>query len=291
MSHRPESKADRWAEWLLERRHGGDAERLRRTLEFLGTRRDLVLDHAGIEPGDTVLDVGCGDGLLGFGALERVGPDGRVIFSDHSPDLVERCRELAADLHAKDRCAFVEAALPDLTEVDDASVDVVMTRSVLIYVDDKAGTFATLHRVLRPGGRLSIFEPINRFGGARPANQLWGVDFTGLETIVAKVERALERHVVSAMVDFDERDLLAQAEAAGFAELHLEYRAGIRTVPAEPDYDWDGFLRTSPNPLAPTYAELLDSALTPQEQEAMRERFTTSPRHRRMAEAYLWGRR
>jgi hypothetical protein len=76
---------DRWAEWLLERRHGGDAERRRKQLEFVGMRRDIVLDRAGIQPADTVLDVGCGDGLLGFGALDRVGPDGQVIFSDHPP--------------------------------------------------------------------------------------------------------------------------------------------------------------------------------------------------------------
>lgn len=282
---------DRWAEWLLERRHGGDAERRRKQLEFLGERRDKVLEHAEIQAGDTVLDVGCGDGLLGFGALERVGPDGRVIFSDHSADLLDRCRELAAELGATDRCEFVETALPGLATVGDGTVDVAMTRSVLIYVDDKAGSFRALHRVLRTGGRLSIFEPINRFARQRPANILWGVDCTGLESIVAKVEAEQERAAVAAMVDFDERDLLTLAEAAGFGEVHLEYRADISTALPEPDYDWDGLLRTSPNPLAPTLGEWLDSALTPAEKETLRERFVTSPRHRRMATAYLWCRR
>jgi arsenite methyltransferase len=282
---------DRWAEWLLERRHGGDAERQRKQLEFLGKRRDIVLDRAEIQPGDTVLDVGCGDGLLGFGALERVGPDGRVIFSDHSADLLERCRELAAELGVTDRCEFAETALPGLPEVADASVDVAMTRSVLIYVDDKAGSFAALHRVLRPGGRLSIFEPINRFGMRQQPNRIWGVDFTGLEPILAKVNQAQEATTISAMVDFDERDLLTLAESAGFPDVHLEFRVDINTVPAEPDYDWDGLLRTSPNPLAPTLGEFLDSTLTPEEQELMRERYVTSPRQRRMAVAYLWGKR
>ena len=45
-----------------------------------------------------------------------------------------------------------------------------MTRSVLIYVDDKRASFAALHRVLRPGGRVSMFEPINRFGHPEPPN-------------------------------------------------------------------------------------------------------------------------
>lgn len=279
---------DRWAEWLLERRHGGDAERRRKQLEFLGKRRDIVLDRAEIRPGDTVLDVGCGDGLLGFGALDRVGPDGRVIFSDHSADLLARCRELAGELGATDRCEFVETALPGLPAVEDASVDVAMTRSVLIYVDDKAGSFEALHRVLRPGGRLSIFEPINRFGASDHPNRLWGVDFTGLEPIVAKVKRAQEASRISAMLDFDERDLLTRAEAAGFGEVHLEYRVDITTAPADPDFDWTGLLRTSPNPLAPTLGEFLDSTLTKEEQDAMRERYVTSPRQHRMAVAYLW---
>jgi 2-polyprenyl-3-methyl-5-hydroxy-6-metoxy-1,4-benzoquinol methylase len=55
---------DRWAAWLLERRHGGDPEALRVTLEHLGRVRERVLDAAAIAPGETVLDVGCGDGLI-----------------------------------------------------------------------------------------------------------------------------------------------------------------------------------------------------------------------------------
>ncbi|WP_348240817.1 methyltransferase domain-containing protein, partial [Salmonella enterica] len=49
-----------------------------------------------------------------------------------------------------------------LEGIADSSVDVVTTRSVLIYVDDKAAAFAAFHRVLKPGGRVSLFEPINR---------------------------------------------------------------------------------------------------------------------------------
>jgi len=59
------------------------------------------------------------------------------------------------------RCEFVHASAEDLSVLEDASVDVVTTRSVLIYVPDKRRTFEEFHRVLKPGGRLSIFEPIN----------------------------------------------------------------------------------------------------------------------------------
>jgi arsenite methyltransferase len=54
-----------------------------------------VLENAEVHPGDAVLDVGTGDGLIGFGALELVGMNGRVIFSDISHDLISDCRSTA----------------------------------------------------------------------------------------------------------------------------------------------------------------------------------------------------
>ena len=115
----------------------------------------------GCSPGDTLLDVGAGDGLIAFGALERLGPSGRVIFSDISADLVEHCRKAATAEELADRCRFVIAPADCLEGVDDGSVDVVTTRSVLIYVKDKAAALREFYRVLRPGGRISLAEPIN----------------------------------------------------------------------------------------------------------------------------------
>jgi hypothetical protein len=67
---------DRWAEWLLERRFGGDSALRDRMMPRLLEFRDRVLDGARIVTGDVVLDVGCGDGLVALGALGRVGPSG-----------------------------------------------------------------------------------------------------------------------------------------------------------------------------------------------------------------------
>ena len=70
---------DRWHRWLLDVRFGGDPETRQRDLaEFFYPVRDRVLDQARLRPGDTVLDVGTGDGLIAFGALERLGPEGVV---------------------------------------------------------------------------------------------------------------------------------------------------------------------------------------------------------------------
>ena len=123
--------------------------------------RDKVLDSAGLASGQTVLDVGCGNGLIAFGALER---GANVVFADISRALLEDCRQLAADAGIANRCRFVESTATELDEIEDDSIDVVTTRSVLIYVKDKQRAFAEFHRVLRPGGRISLFKPINRFG-------------------------------------------------------------------------------------------------------------------------------
>src|SRR3954468_3766336 len=152
---------DKWASWLLHRRDGDDAAQREKALEHLEPIRQRVLENADIHPGDTVLDVGAGDGLIAFGALDHVGTDGRVIFSDVSADLVSHAQGLAHEVGAQDRMSFIEAAAEDLSPIEDESVDVVTTRSLLLSAQDRATAFREFHRVLSPGGRVSILEPIN----------------------------------------------------------------------------------------------------------------------------------
>jgi arsenite methyltransferase len=113
-----------------------------------------MLKNAAIENGETLLDVGAEDGLVAFGALELVGEDGRVVFSDISRDLRAHSRNLAERSDVLERYDFSLAPADDLSALQDASVDVVTTRSVLIYVDDKRRAFEEFFRVLKPGGRL-----------------------------------------------------------------------------------------------------------------------------------------
>jgi arsenite methyltransferase len=255
---------DKWASWLLRHRDGGSAGLRSQFAPQLTEFRDGVLDRAAIAPGDTVLDVGTGTGLIGLAALDRVGPAGRVIFSDISEALLDECRGQADP----QRSTFVRAAADDLSPIPDASVDVVTTRSVLIYVTRKPAAFAELHRVLRPGGRLSIFEPINSFPGRTGRDTVLGLDPAPIADLITKIRTAYAAAApaADAMLDFDERDLVRWAAEAGFTEVRLDYRAEV-DVPGPPLTDWDAVRRTAPNPLVPTYDEILDTALSPAERD------------------------
>ncbi|MGA8329155.1 MAG: methyltransferase domain-containing protein [Mycobacterium sp.] len=255
---------DQWAAWLLERRHGGDPELRRRQLEGLAPVRDKVIANAQVAAGQTVIDVGCGDGLIAFAAAEAVGPGGRVIFSDISADLLERCRELAAQRGLVDRCEFVRAPASDLSGIGDEAVDAVTLRSVLIYEPDKAAAFAEFYRVLRPDGRLSLFEPINR------SSKIFdGYDFGPIAELAAKVREvyeAIQPADSDPMRNFDERDLVSLAEKAGFGEVHLKLRVDVRPSPPTP---WKAIANIASNPRVPTLAEAMRQVLTAEEADRM----------------------
>ncbi len=284
---------DRWYRWLTEIRFGGDtALREKDLTDFLYPVRDTVLEKARLRPGETVLDVGTGDGLIGFGALDRLGPSGHVVFSDISQDLLDHCRAAATAEGLLDRCRFVLASADSLDPVTDASADVITTRSVLIYVKDKAATLREFHRVLKPGGRLSLFEPINVLMSSADPNLLSGYDVTPVRALAVKI-RALYESIQppgeDPMMDFDERDLVRHAQDAAFAEVALELRVTVknRKVPIP----WELFLRRSGNPLIPTFGEALNSVLSPAEAaeftDHLRPLVETGTGRERRALAYL----
>ena len=260
----------------------------RRVREELVPVRDTVLDRSGLTEGETLLDVGCGEGMIGFGALERGA--GHVVFSDISDDLLDFCREAASELGVSDRVSFVKAGAADLSVIADASVDIVTTRSVLIYVPEKAEAFAEFLRVLRSGGRFSCFEPINRFGCEERREGFWGYPGNGVSDLAERVEQVYAEVPPpdDPMLDFDERDLMRLAEEAGFFPVELELQAEIRATEPRP---WGAFLHTAGNPKIPTIAEAMDQALNPEERKRFAAHLRTLVEEGkgvwRMAHAYL----
>jgi ubiquinone/menaquinone biosynthesis C-methylase UbiE len=260
-------RTDRWHRWLLDGRFGGDAETRQQVLtERLYPIRDAVLAGARLRPGDTVLDVGAGDGLIAFGALEQLGPSGRVIFSDISADLLDHCRTAAAAEGMLDRCSFILASADRLDGVPATSVDVVTTRSVLIYVKDKAAALREFYRVLRPGGRISLAEPINALMGGHDPARFSGYDIRPVMALAQKVRslyEAIQPSATDPMGDFDERDLLRYAEHAGFPVIDLQLQVEVKNT--KQPIPWTLFLRISGNPLIPPVGEALERTLTAQE--------------------------
>jgi ubiquinone/menaquinone biosynthesis C-methylase UbiE len=287
-----EASMDKWASWLLHRRDGDDPEQRVKALEHLIPVRNRVLENARLRPGEVLLDVGAGDGLIAFAALDLVGAEGRVIASDISSDLVGVARQIAIETHADDRMSFVVADAEDLRPIADESVDVVTTRSVLIYVADKETAFRAFYGVLRPGGRVSSFEPINNYFPDDPS-EFWGVDATPVRDLVEKVWLAEgwseESKRNDPMINFSEKDLVAIAEEAGFGEVHA--KLDVDVGPGSWAVDWDRLMGTSPNPNARTVGESIAAALTPSEatrlQHHLRPLVDEGRGIRRTAAAYL----
>ncbi len=271
-------------------RHGDDeAPRERRLTSFLYPQRNDLLDRAQLTPGETVLDVGTGDGLIAFGALEWVGA-GRVIFSDISQDALDRCREAVAAEGQLDRCDFRRASADALTGIGDASVDVVTTRSVLIYVTDKAAALREFHRVLKPGGRAILVEPVAQLQ-AEPG-WFFGYDVRPIADIAAKVRlfyAGLQTQPRGPKLDFDDRDLAGFAERAGFREVHCQLRVNVQA--ARPPCPWGRFLRASPGPQLPPFGEVAAHLLDPAEAAAfagyLKPLVESGAGHRRQAMAAL----
>ena len=94
----------------------------------------------------------------------------------------------------------------------------------------------------------------------------FGYDVTPVKALAAKVQalyQSIQPPGIDPMIDFDERDLVRHAQDAGFPEIHLELQVSVKTQ--NQPVPWERFVRTSGNPLIPTFGEALERVLSPQE--------------------------
>lgn len=256
------SADDHWCQWWTHDRLGGDRTAEQRSSAALIPIRDRLLDRARLRPDDVVLDIGTGTGFVGFGALERLGEAGRVVFSDVSSGLIDTCVRQSEQRGVTDKCSFVVADAQDLAGVDSSSADIATARSVLCYVAEPAAAFAAIARVLRPDGRLSLFETIHVRQLAVGAPTIFGYVVPGLDKAAADVQEWL-RTWTDARPDrpaFDEIDLLVWADAAGLVDATVNVDLRF-TTDAAVLTDWTAFLASRPRPWGPTIAETMSGAL------------------------------
>jgi arsenite methyltransferase len=276
----PECQSDVWSDWLLHRKHGDDpafAQVLRAEVERVA---DRVLDAAKLAPGMKLADIGTGEGIIAFRAIERIGPTLSVLLTDVSAPMLQHALSLAVQRQVHSQCAFLHCPADRLEGIADASVDVVATRAVLAYVADKSAALREFRRILKPGGRISIAEPIlqdDAFLTTALRARIETEDVQSQDRFLPLLHRwkaaqypnTLEKIDKSPLVNYSERNLFEFVRAVGFVDIHLELH--IDLVPSIVR-SWDSFLHTSPHPWAPPTSVILAEQFTPEEQAFFEKR-------------------
>jgi arsenite methyltransferase len=275
MKELPQPLSDVWSEWLLHHRLGDDPAFAERVHAGVNRIADRVIDAAQLAPGMTLADIGTGEGLIAFRAIERVGPKLNVVLTDVSAPMIRHAASLAHQRRVHGQCTFMLCGADKLEGIADASVDVITTRAVLAYVADKNAAVREFRRILKPGGRISLAEPMLQDDAllavalkARIDAEVGKTQDRFLPLLhrwkAAQYPDTMERIAQSPIANYSERNLFDIVRACGFLDIHLELHMDLLPSIIR---SWDVFLRTSPHPWAPTPSVILAQQFTAEERE------------------------
>jgi len=241
-----------WTEWLKESRFSYmDEAQKEQTILWLFSVRDKILDRASLKAGDIVIDIGTGTGLLAFGAYERLNENGVIIATDKFEDCILECEKNIAKSGISNNFLTQQCPADNIPLMDNA-VDAVVMRSVLVHILDKSPSINEFYRILKNGGKISIFEPIIR-SNTRYYELVNPENITCYEKF-KQAEIAIMSSSESPLTNFDDKTLIECFEKAGFKEIDLDLTTeqSIYTVNAAMIDPW---FNTPPSPGSLTMRE------------------------------------
>ncbi|MBR2430111.1 class I SAM-dependent methyltransferase [bacterium] len=204
-----------WTQWLKQNRFAGQTpEMIEQTTKWLEAVRDVILVYAEIMPHETIIDIGCGTGLLAFKALEMQECKGRVIFSDKFQDCLDDCKNILKESGVYEGYEMLLSPCEHIA-LPESTVHKALMRSVLVHILNKQLAINEIYRILKPGGKFCAFEPI-----IRSNTRYWQIlDPMYIEKYndFKRIENEIMENPMDSLCNFDEDTLRTNLELAGFS--------------------------------------------------------------------------
>lgn len=241
-----------WTQWLKQNRFAGQTpEMIEQTTRWLEAVRDVILVYAEIMPHETVIDIGCGTGLLAFKALEMQECKGRVIFSDKFQDCLDDCENILKESGVYEGYEMLLSPCEHIA-LPESTVHKALMRSVLVHIVNKQTAINEIYRILKPGGKFCAFEPI-----IRSNTRYWQIlDPMYIEKYddFKRVENEMMENPMDSLCNFDENTLRTNLEIAGFSipEIKNQEVASRYVVQSGMVQEW---FNNPPSPGQPTTKE------------------------------------
>lgn len=241
-----------WTQWLKQNRFAGQTpEMIEQTTKWLEAVRDVILVYAEILPHETVIDIGCGTGLLAFKALEMQNCKGKIIFSDKFQDCLNDCKQILDESGITEGYELLLSPCEHIA-LPESSVHKALMRSVLVHIVNKQPAISEIYRILKPGGKFCAFEPI-----IRSNTRYWEIlDPVYIEKYddFKRVENELMENPMDSLCNFDQDTLKMNLDIAGFSDpdVKLQEVSSKYTVQAGMVTEW---FNNPPSPGQPSTKE------------------------------------
>lgn len=241
-----------WSQWLKESRFSYMSDvQFAQTLNWLNAIADVVLNNAEIRKGDKIIDIGTGTGLLAFKAMEMLAGEGEVIFSDKFEDCLNECQKILNGNNVTSGYSMLLSPCEKI-ELKNDSVDKALIRSVLVHIIDKQQCFDEIHRILKPNGIFSAFEPVissntKYYELVNPENITDYNDFKSAEKEMMNLS-------TDSLTNFDENSLAKNIENAGFKDGKIDLQEAVSEYVVQKSMV-DNWFATPPSPGAKTMKE------------------------------------